>query len=185
MDLRPAAVADLPIVLGLLDGAVEWLVALGRTAQWADQPWSARPAYVPAIDEPETHVHLLVTSRQHGGEGIAGFTPTEEFDVDGWPGHILAQRLDQRPGVSGRFAPGPPAPLARQGLAGSGPRRTAQRALAAIASTSRCTDDSMPHRLPNSASRSGSAGLSGTASGPDITISASVATRTTVGATAR
>ncbi|HEY3754062.1 MAG TPA: GNAT family N-acetyltransferase [Pseudonocardiaceae bacterium] len=166
---RPASVADLPVVLGLLDGAVEWLVVRGRTAQWGDQPWSARPAsaprftamlsgrggwvaesegepvgvlvvgeeppaYVPAVDEPETYVHLLVTSRQHKGEGIgtalldhartlaraagstllrvdcfagadgklvryyvgAGFTPTEKFDVDGWPGQILAERLNER-----------------------------------------------------------------------------------------
>ncbi|HEX5404444.1 MAG TPA: GNAT family N-acetyltransferase [Pseudonocardiaceae bacterium] len=105
MTLRPADVADLPAVLGLLDDAVAWLVARGRTAQWGHQPWSARPAsaprftemlasgggwlaelagepvgvlvighappaYVAAIAEPETYVHLLVTARQHAGFGI-------------------------------------------------------------------------------------------------------------------
>lgn len=88
----------------MLDGAVEWLVAQGRTGQWGDRPWSAterarnritglltdcdawqaevddvpagfvvlgeRARYAPPVDEPETYVQLLVTSRAHQGQGI-------------------------------------------------------------------------------------------------------------------
>ncbi|MGY1619818.1 GNAT family N-acetyltransferase [Geodermatophilus sp. SYSU D00691] len=40
MTVRTGGVDDLPAVLGLLDGAVAWLVAQGRTGQWGDRPWS-------------------------------------------------------------------------------------------------------------------------------------------------
>ena len=42
--LRTGSTADLDAVLALLDGAVRWLVAQGRTGQWGDQPWSASEA---------------------------------------------------------------------------------------------------------------------------------------------
>ena len=47
--IRAGSVADLAAVLGLLDRAVEWLVAQGRTGQWGDQPWSASEARVGRI----------------------------------------------------------------------------------------------------------------------------------------
>jgi hypothetical protein len=34
---------DLPVILAMLDGAVEWLVANGHEGQWGTEPWSARP----------------------------------------------------------------------------------------------------------------------------------------------
>ncbi|GAA3912285.1 GNAT family N-acetyltransferase [Actinoplanes auranticolor] len=43
IDIRPGTVADVPIVLGLLDKAVRWLVARGRPGQWGTEPLSARP----------------------------------------------------------------------------------------------------------------------------------------------
>ncbi|MFF7245039.1 GNAT family N-acetyltransferase [Embleya sp. NPDC008237] len=95
----------LPIVLGMLDRAVAWLVADGREGQWGTEPWSTRPeavdhvetvlrnghvrlaeidgepagvcvasntpsAYVPAVDEPEWFVNLLVTDRRFAGAGV-------------------------------------------------------------------------------------------------------------------
>lgn len=39
--IRRGGAADLSAVLGLLDGAVAWLVAQGRTGQWGTRPWSA------------------------------------------------------------------------------------------------------------------------------------------------
>ena len=39
--IRTGSVDDLPAVVALMDGAVRWLVAQGRTGQWGDQPWSA------------------------------------------------------------------------------------------------------------------------------------------------
>ncbi|MGK4582520.1 GNAT family N-acetyltransferase [Kitasatospora sp. HPMI-4] len=44
MRIRTGGPDDTADVLELLDGAVAWLVSLGRTGQWGDQPWSGRPA---------------------------------------------------------------------------------------------------------------------------------------------
>jgi GNAT superfamily N-acetyltransferase len=41
--IRSGTSADVPAVLGLLDGAVAWLVAQGRTGQWGTEPASADP----------------------------------------------------------------------------------------------------------------------------------------------
>jgi GNAT superfamily N-acetyltransferase len=164
MRIREGGVADAPIVLGLLDEAVEWMVARGQTEQWGSEPWSARPklvarvegmaadglwvgevdgepvgalvlggpapAWIPAAHEPEVYIQLLVTSRRHqgtrlgarmlefarerawesgvsllrvdcwagGGGGLVdyytgqGFTPTETFSANGWPGQVLEMR---------------------------------------------------------------------------------------------
>ena len=163
MSLRTGSVEDLPGVVRLMDRAVEWLVAQGRTGQWGDQPWSASERrverlrqliddgelllleqdgvavaalshgpvahdYVPAADEPEDYVLLLVSDPAVRGAGrrlldqswqraraqgiglqrvdcyggddgklvrfyeSAGFTRTEPFDVDGWPGQLLERR---------------------------------------------------------------------------------------------
>ncbi|MCW2872190.1 MAG: family N-acetyltransferase [Streptomyces oryziradicis] len=103
--IRPGGEEDIPLILAMLDGAVEWLVAHGRSGQWGTEPWSARPAgvkrvgeivcagtpwiaeidgvpagtitlsgeaapYVPAAEEPEVYVHLLVTDRRYAGRGV-------------------------------------------------------------------------------------------------------------------
>jgi GNAT superfamily N-acetyltransferase len=162
--LRTGSVEDLSAVLSLLDGAVAWLVAQGRTGQWGDQPWSTSEqrvqrirqmvedgelllldqdgvvvaalshgpvahSYVPPADEPEDYVLLLVSNPGVRGAGrrlldeswerarargiglqrvdcyagddgklvrfyeSAGFTRTEPFDVDGWPGQLLERRV--------------------------------------------------------------------------------------------
>jgi GNAT superfamily N-acetyltransferase len=44
-DIRPAGVADVSIVLALLDGAVRWLVSQGRPGQWGTEPLSAEPRH--------------------------------------------------------------------------------------------------------------------------------------------
>jgi GNAT superfamily N-acetyltransferase len=163
MELRIGSVDDTEAVLGLLDRAVEWLVAQGRTGQWGDQPWSGSEdrvarirgmiagselllleqdgvavaalahgptahEYVPAATEPEDYVLLLVSDPSVRGAGrrvldeswararaagagrqrvdcyagddgklvgwyeAAGFTRTEPFDVNGWPGQLLERR---------------------------------------------------------------------------------------------
>jgi GNAT superfamily N-acetyltransferase len=43
IDIRPGNLDDVPAVLGLLDEAVAWLVALGRTGQWGNDPASLDP----------------------------------------------------------------------------------------------------------------------------------------------
>jgi len=41
--IRPATPDDAAVILGMLDRAVEWLVAGGRTGQWGTEPFSADP----------------------------------------------------------------------------------------------------------------------------------------------
>ncbi|MHA6762425.1 GNAT family N-acetyltransferase [Streptacidiphilus sp. PAMC 29251] len=49
MEIRKAEPGDLPGVLAMMDGTVEWLVAQGRTGQWGSEPWSTRPALVERV----------------------------------------------------------------------------------------------------------------------------------------
>ncbi|AGL18084.1 GNAT family N-acetyltransferase [Actinoplanes sp. N902-109] len=165
MLIRPGSETDVPAVLRLLDGAIAWLAAQGRTGQWGSAPLSTEPrqiaqvqgyaqpgglwlaemagevvgalavgaagAGIPTVDEPEVFVRLLVTDRSRAGAGIGaslldharklaqdagiallrvdcyaggdgklvryyesqGFSRTQSFDHDGWPGQVLEQRL--------------------------------------------------------------------------------------------
>jgi GNAT superfamily N-acetyltransferase len=107
MNIRRAGRDDVAAVLGLLDGATEWLVARGRTDQWGTEPHSTSPrrvaqitgfadeqdglwvaeadgrvvgalavgaamSYVPAAEEPELYVRLLVTDRASAGQNLGG-----------------------------------------------------------------------------------------------------------------
>lgn len=67
MRIRAGSVDDLPAVLGLLDRAVEWLVAQGRTGQWGDQPWSGSATRVERIRGMVDHPNELLVA-----EGDAG-----------------------------------------------------------------------------------------------------------------
>ena len=49
MRIRRAGRDDVPVVLGLLDGATEWLVARGRTDQWGTEPHSTSPRRIEQI----------------------------------------------------------------------------------------------------------------------------------------
>ncbi|WP_067829663.1 GNAT family N-acetyltransferase [Actinomadura kijaniata] len=49
MEIRRGGDADAAVVLGMLDGAVEWLVADGRSGQWGERPWSEDPTKVERI----------------------------------------------------------------------------------------------------------------------------------------
>ncbi|MEU7044481.1 GNAT family N-acetyltransferase [Streptomyces varsoviensis] len=166
MKIREGGAEDIPAILAMMDSAVEWLVAEGRTGQWGTEPFSSRSTsvdkiretvgsgptwiaevdgeaagamtiasrpspYIAPADEPEVFVRLLVTDSRFRGHGVGsallahaveearrqsvgllrvdcyaggegrlvdyyrrnGFTPTETFDVNGWPGQLLAQRV--------------------------------------------------------------------------------------------
>ncbi|WP_239082428.1 GNAT family N-acetyltransferase [Actinoplanes teichomyceticus] len=103
-DIRRGDPDDVPAVMALLDGAVRWLSARGRTGQWGAEPLSESrrltaliagiaadgglhlavrgdrvvgalgigqpPAYVHPAPEPELYIVLLVTDRDHAGQGI-------------------------------------------------------------------------------------------------------------------
>ncbi|MGW1889966.1 N-acetyltransferase family protein [Streptomyces sp. NPDC002004] len=49
--IRKGGVDDIPAILGMLDGAVEWLVAQGRTRQWGTEPWTAKPRAVEMVEK--------------------------------------------------------------------------------------------------------------------------------------
>jgi GNAT superfamily N-acetyltransferase len=46
IDVRPGGAGDIPAMFAMLDGAVAWLVARGRTGQWGTEPFSGDPARV-------------------------------------------------------------------------------------------------------------------------------------------
>jgi len=48
--VRRGVRVDVPAVLGLLDGATEWLVAQGRTDQWGTEPHSTNPRRIEQIN---------------------------------------------------------------------------------------------------------------------------------------
>ena len=41
--IRDGGPDDIPVILGMLDSCVEWLVAQGRTGQWGSRPLSENP----------------------------------------------------------------------------------------------------------------------------------------------
>ena len=51
MDIRLGKTDDLGAVLALLDGAVAWLVAQGRTGQWGTEPFSSKPSVTQRMAE--------------------------------------------------------------------------------------------------------------------------------------
>jgi GNAT superfamily N-acetyltransferase len=78
MRIRKGGPEDAPVMMAMLDGAVAWLAANGRTGQWGSEPWSDDPRRV---------------------ERIAGIARDDEIwvaEVDGRPAGVMA------------VAPGPP-----------------------------------------------------------------------------
>ncbi|TDD79417.1 GNAT family N-acetyltransferase [Actinomadura darangshiensis] len=78
MQIREGGPDDAPVMMAMLDGAVAWLAANGRTGQWGGDPWSDDPRRV---------------------ERIAGIARDDEIrvaEVDGHPAGVMA------------VAPGPP-----------------------------------------------------------------------------
>ncbi|MFD4632677.1 GNAT family N-acetyltransferase [Streptomyces sp. NPDC058284] len=51
MRIRRGRVDDIPAIIALFDGAVEWLVAQGRIGQWGTRPWSANPKAVAMVEK--------------------------------------------------------------------------------------------------------------------------------------
>ncbi|WP_131739586.1 GNAT family N-acetyltransferase [Actinomadura roseirufa] len=72
MEIRKGGTDDVPAMMAMLDGAVEWLVARGRSGQWGTEPWSARPERVERIT------------------GIARTDDIRVAEVDGRPAGVLA-----------------------------------------------------------------------------------------------
>ncbi|MEU5777212.1 GNAT family N-acetyltransferase [Streptomyces venezuelae] len=51
IEIRQGGADDIPAVLALFDGAVEWLVSQGRTGQWGTKPWSENPKAVALVEK--------------------------------------------------------------------------------------------------------------------------------------
>ncbi|MFF4254178.1 GNAT family N-acetyltransferase [Streptomyces sp. NPDC001663] len=58
--IREGGPDDVPVILGMLDSCVEWLVAQGRTGQWGAKPLSQSPGTVESVtrylDEGDTYI---------------------------------------------------------------------------------------------------------------------------------
>ena len=50
ISIRDGGPDDIPAILGMLDSAVAWLVAQGRTGQWGTKPWSENPKAVAMVE---------------------------------------------------------------------------------------------------------------------------------------
>jgi RimJ/RimL family protein N-acetyltransferase/GNAT superfamily N-acetyltransferase len=167
-DIRAGSLADAPVVLGMFDDAIRWMIERDLTDQWGRQPFSTDPGRAAAVTRWITSGRLLVAEREGqpvgamvlgdapdyappaigrelyvvalvaartpcargagrallieaereaaargvptlrldcfaGNDGAlvryyqgAGFSPTEQFTVDEWPGQVL-QRTVLRP----------------------------------------------------------------------------------------
>jgi GNAT superfamily N-acetyltransferase len=75
--VRPGAMADIPAVLGLLDGATRWLAGLGRTGQWGTQPHSPNPRRLEAMARwvPPGHLHVAEIDGRMVGALVVGAAP--------------------------------------------------------------------------------------------------------------
>ncbi|MEU6069108.1 MULTISPECIES: GNAT family N-acetyltransferase [Streptomyces] len=50
IDIREGSLDDVPLILGMFDSSVAWLVAQGRTRQWGVEPLSENPRAVAMIE---------------------------------------------------------------------------------------------------------------------------------------
>jgi GNAT superfamily N-acetyltransferase len=78
VDIRTVDIEALPVILGLLDRAVAWLSASGRTGQWGIEPWSANPE---AVERVETmlrcgRARLAEIDGEPAGACLASDTPS-------------------------------------------------------------------------------------------------------------
>ncbi|WP_238412526.1 GNAT family N-acetyltransferase [Saccharothrix deserti] len=51
MEIRRGDLADLPAIMEMLDSAVSWLDAVGRTGQWGSEPFTEHPERIEGIVE--------------------------------------------------------------------------------------------------------------------------------------
>ena len=81
MEIRRGGAADAPIMLAMLDGAVAWLAARGRTGQWGDRPWSDDPRRVERITEIARGDELWVAEVPGRPSGVVALLPEPRHDV--------------------------------------------------------------------------------------------------------
>lgn len=69
MKIRTGGPADAADIIALLDTAIAWLAAQGRTGQWGELPWSSRPAAVQRIHD-YARDHLLRIAEDAEGRTV-------------------------------------------------------------------------------------------------------------------
>ncbi|MEU6575560.1 GNAT family N-acetyltransferase [Streptomyces sp. NPDC046805] len=79
--IRAGGPDDIPVILGMFDSGVEWLVAQGRTEQWGTKPWSADPRAVELVERYVTEGDPYIAEL----DGVAAATLT----LTGAPGPYL------------------------------------------------------------------------------------------------
>ncbi|WP_037602386.1 GNAT family N-acetyltransferase [Streptacidiphilus rugosus] len=88
--IRPATSDDLAGVLAVMDGIMDWLVGLGRVAQWGTDHWSENPLQVERmqgrIDRNELRVAVTATDEIAGVLSVSGtpgayIAPVEEPEL--------------------------------------------------------------------------------------------------------
>ncbi|TXS41058.1 GNAT family N-acetyltransferase [Streptomyces sp. uw30] len=73
--IRDGGPADIPVILGMLDSGVEWLVAQGRTGQWGTKPLSERPGTVESVTRHMNEGSVFIA--EIDGVPAAGLTLTD------------------------------------------------------------------------------------------------------------
>ncbi|QOV37567.1 GNAT family N-acetyltransferase [Streptomyces ferrugineus] len=58
--IRDGGPDDLPVILGMLDSCVEWLVAQGRPGQWGTKPLSQRPTTAESVTRHMDEGHAFI-----------------------------------------------------------------------------------------------------------------------------
>lgn len=76
MKIRTGGPEDVPAALALLDGAVAWLAAAGRTGQWGTVPFSQRPEVVERLHRQATAYLLRLAETPDGA--VVGFSVLAE-----------------------------------------------------------------------------------------------------------
>ncbi|WP_377269046.1 GNAT family N-acetyltransferase [Peterkaempfera sp. SMS 1(5)a] len=85
IEIRTGGPDDAPTILGLLDGAVAWLVERGYPDQWGTTPWSIAPAAVERIHRYATEYLVRIAEvdgRQAGSCILAEEPPSYVAPVE-------------------------------------------------------------------------------------------------------
>ncbi|MFE7561030.1 GNAT family N-acetyltransferase [Kitasatospora sp. NPDC057500] len=78
MEIRNGGPEDIPDILSLLDGAVAWLAAQGRTRQWGDRSFSGSAARVEHIGRYGREPFLIRLALDDGGRTVGSCVLSEQ-----------------------------------------------------------------------------------------------------------
>ncbi|RKE20663.1 GNAT family N-acetyltransferase [Streptomyces sp. TLI_171] len=70
MRIRTGGPESAAVLLALLDGAVAWLAAQGRTGQWGPEPWSRRPGAADRAERVTRENLVRIAEPDDGGDPI-------------------------------------------------------------------------------------------------------------------